>query len=343
MDVILHFADEFALDKVYAKVLPLAAFINTHASNPSTSPLVALPATPSWSSILQSMPHPSLPFAIPSGSGADANFSVAATTKFALSAWPRDYLPRQIVSLTVLTVVGIHLLYFTFATLSYYYIFNHEVMKHPKFLKNQVRLEIKTSLMTFPTIAILTLPWFIAEVRGGSRLYDSVEEYGWTYFLLSVPFYLLFTDYVIYWIHRGLHHPILYRHCHKVHHKILIPTPFASHAFHPIDGYLNSIPYHLFIFLFPLQRYLYLGVFVFVNVWTIIIHDSDMISDHTLGDVINGPSHHTLHHLYFTCNYGQYFTWVDRISGSYKAPRPELDPLLEVQALEAKRSSRKSE
>lgn len=35
------------------------------------------------------------------------------------------------------------------------------------------------------------------------------------------------------------------------------------------------------------------------------IHDSDMITGHPLETVINGPAHHTLHHLYFTVNYGQ--------------------------------------
>ena len=65
------------------------------------------------------------------------------------------------------------------------------------------------------------------------------------------------------------------------------------------------MPYHLFIFLFPLQRHVYLGLFVFVNFWSILIHDSDMITGHPLETVINGPAHHTLHHLYFTVNYGQ--------------------------------------
>ena len=50
-----------------------------------------------------------------------------------------------------------------------------------------------------------------------------------------------------------------------------VPTPFASHAFHPLDGYLQSVPYPLFIFLFPLHRWLYLGLFVFVNFWSILV------------------------------------------------------------------------
>lgn len=30
-----------------------------------------------------------------------------------------------------------------------------------------------------------------------------------------------------------------------------------------------------------------------------------MITGLPLERIINGPAHHTLHHLYFTCNYGQ--------------------------------------
>lgn len=115
-----------------------------------------------------------------------------------------------------------------------------------------------------------------------------------------------------------------------------VPTPFASYAFHPADGYAQSLPYHLFIFLFPMHRKLYLGLFVAINFWTIFIHDSDMITGHPLENIINGPAHHTLHHLYFTVNYGQYFTWADRAGGSYRHPSKELDPLLEVQMLENK-------
>lgn len=55
--------------------------------------------------------------------------------------------------------------------------------------------------------------------------------------------------------------------------KITVPTPFSSHAFHPVDGYMQSVPYHLFIFLFPLHRTLYLMLFVLVNFWSIFVRD----------------------------------------------------------------------
>ncbi|KAN0073584.1 hypothetical protein V8E55_012191 [Tylopilus felleus] len=294
MDLVLRTADEYILDSLWARLVPLNdAFTDHHLHSILT-----------------------------------ANASAVALEPH--SAWPRDYIPRQLLSLTLLTLIGIHLIYFTFAGLSFQFLFNHELMRHPRFLKNQIRFEIQTSLTSFHTTTLLMLPWFQAEVMGYSRLYDNVSEYGWPYFALSIPLFLTFTEYSLYWIHRALHHPLLYKTIHKPHHKLIIPTPFASHAFHPLDAYLNSIPYHLFVFLFPLHRGLYLGLFVLLNLWAIFIHDSEMLTGHPLQHIINGPSHHTLHHLYFTVNYGQYFTWADRAGGSYRHPESRLDPLLEV-------------
>ncbi|KAG9315297.1 C5-sterol desaturase [Chiua virens] len=291
MDLVLNVADNYILDGLWARLLPL--------NDPLAGPSFSL------------------------GNASAIEFQPQ-------SAWSSDFVPRQVISLALITLVGIHLIYFLFASFSYYFLFNHDMMRHPRFHKNQIKYEIQESLKGFPGMTLLTLPWFQAEVMGYSKLYDDVSEYGWLYLLFSIAFFLVFTDYIIYWIHRTLHHPWFYKSIHKPHHKWIIPTPFASHAFHYLDGYLQSVPYHLFIFLFPLHRYVYLGLFVFVNVWTILIHDSDMITGHPLERIINGPAHHTLHHLYFTVNYGQYFTWVDQSAGSYRQPESKLDPLLDV-------------
>ncbi|KZT01554.1 uncharacterized protein LAESUDRAFT_663717 [Laetiporus sulphureus 93-53] len=335
MDLVLNVADDLLLDQVWASVLPAsafalpptAAFVKASLNSSSHLPIIASDAS-KWSQLISYIPHPPL------------SVDYLASDELALSyasAWPRDYIPRQLISLFVVTLIGIHILYFVFAWLSYKYIFNHEMMKHPKFLKDQVKAEIHHSLQAFPLMTLFTLPWFEAEVMGYSKLYDNVDEYGWGYLLFSVFWFLVFTDFGIYWIHRWEHHRLWYRWLHKPHHKWIVPTPFASHAFHPLDGYFQSLPYHFFIFIFPMHRVLYLGLFVFVNFWSILIHDSDMITGHPLETIINGPAHHTLHHLYFTVNYGQYFTWADRMGHSYRQPLSELDPLLEVHAADAKK------
>jgi lathosterol oxidase len=40
-------------------------------------------------------------------------------------------------------------------------------------------------------------------------------------------------------------------------------------------------------------------------------------------DVINTTAHHTVHHLYFNYNYGQYFTFWDKLGGSHRQPTAE--------------------
>lgn len=181
MDIILDIADQYVLDRIWSGLLPASAFARASTSdlfysslNSSTTVKPVLSLSSSWEDILawSQLPHPQLPL----------SYSDISQ----LSAWPRDYLPRQIISLTALTLVGIFFLYFVFATSSYYFIFNHEMMKHPRFLKDQVRLEIISSLKAFPAITLLTLPWFIGEVRGYSNLYDDVSEYGWGYFFFSI-------------------------------------------------------------------------------------------------------------------------------------------------------------
>ena len=184
MDIVLRIADKYVLDRAWAALLPVSAFTtavsnaaglynsSSHVSAPSSQPSA-------WSQLISYIPHPPFPDELLTAPLIDSG-KVA-------SAWPRDYFPRQVISLFVLTLIGIHALYFLFAGFSYQFIFNHEMMKHPRFLKNQVKLEIQSSLRAFPGMIVLTLPWFVAEVRGHTKLYDDVEEYGWGYLFFSIP------------------------------------------------------------------------------------------------------------------------------------------------------------
>jgi lathosterol oxidase len=173
-----------------------------------------------------------------------------------------------------------------------------------------------------PVMALGTAPLFLLEVRGYAKLYDKLEDapFMW-YNFLQLPLFIMFTDFCIYWIHRYLHHPLIYKHLHKPHHKWIMPTPYASHAFHPMDGYAQGLPYHIFPFLFPLQKFAYVFLFIFINVWTVLIHDGEYYADNP---IINGAACHTMHHLYFNFNYGQFTTLWDRLGGSYRKPNDEL-------------------
>jgi lathosterol oxidase len=194
-----------------------------------------------------------------------------------------------------------------------------------------MRLEIKQTLEAIPIMAVFTVPFFVAEVRGFSFIYDSATNPEFAHPLLTLfgsawnwiqfPVFLTFTDFGIYWIHRALHSKFLYKRLHKPHHKWIMPTPFASHAFHPLDGFAQSVPYHLFPFIFPLQKFAYIALFTFIQIWTVMIHDGEYVAN---SPIINGAACHTMHHLYFNYNYGQFTTLWDRLGGSYRKPNPEL-------------------
>jgi sterol desaturase/sphingolipid hydroxylase (fatty acid hydroxylase superfamily) len=47
------------------------------------------------------------------------------------------------------------------------------------------------------------------------------------------------------------------------------------------------------------------------------IDDAEYLSQ---SRVINGAACHTMHHLYFNYNYGQFTTFWDRVKGTYQTP-----------------------
>ncbi|CCX15412.1 hypothetical protein FPQ18DRAFT_47111 [Pyronema domesticum] len=297
MDIVLSIADTFIFDRLYAAALP----VQSYAAGNTTAPLFT-----------------QKPIEIDPVS---EHFGWAPSQYAYLSRLPRDNDIRQVFSLFLITWLFGVFIYFFFATFSYIFIFDKDTFKHPKFLKNQMRQEIQQTLLSLPIMAVFTAPIFYAEVKGYSMLYMDVSTYGWWYLVLQFPLFLMFTDFCIYWIHRGLHHPLIYKTLHKPHHKWIMPTPYASHAFHPADGYAQGLPYHIFPFILPLHKYAYLVLFTFINIWTVMIHDGEYVAN---SPVINGAACHTMHHLYFNYNYGQFTTLWDRLGGSYRKPNMEL-------------------
>ncbi|XP_038048344.1 lathosterol oxidase-like [Patiria miniata] len=240
-------------------------------------------------------------------------------------AWTEDYWLRQFLSLYVIVNVLFVISYFFAASLCYIFVFDKRLKRHPFFLKNQIRHEIKMSLLSCIQQAVLFAAIMLLEVRGFSKLYmyedsDTIGYTTWFLVARDVIGMVAFSDSAIYWIHRWLHHRLVYKHIHKQHHMYKITSPFASHAFHPLDGFAQSLPYHVFPFLFPIHKYVYLVLLFLVNMWTISVHDGDTRVPGPLKAYINGTAHHTDHHLYYNYNYGQYFTLWDRIGNSYRTP-----------------------
>ena len=116
--------------------------------------------------------------------------------------YDRSSLWRQMASIWLLEEFGVFLLYFLGSSIAYYCLFDQDTKKHPKYLKNQIAREIWLSVSSFPLTGIVTVPWLLFEVRGYSKLYSNIDDYGWPYFIFSIFWFILFTDFGVYWIHR---------------------------------------------------------------------------------------------------------------------------------------------
>lgn len=189
MDAALEFLDPLILDKAYAYFVPRATPADNWNTTLSAPVLISDPAE---------------------------------------SAWPRDSILRQCISILVITQIGATALYWVFSALSYYFVFDRRLEHHPRFLKNQVRQEMISSMSAVPWINILTLPVFLAEVRGHSLLYTNIDEYGWSWIVISTVLFMIWNDFMIYWIHRLEHHPSVYKYIHKPHHKWIGESTFRA-------------------------------------------------------------------------------------------------------------------
>lgn len=214
MDAVLDFLDDHYLDSAYTKLFPSSTFA------PSAQLLISPTIKDSACTLARSLAN----------IGVDPTSSSLST---AGSLFPRESIIRQLFSLFFLAWSASFLLYIGVSILSYYYLFDRRLEHHPRFLKNQIKMEVEMSLKSQPIIAAMIVPWFVAEIRGCTLMYDDFSEYGsswfkgtwaegtgpWVYAAGSMVAFLVFTDFCIYWIHRWLHIPAIYKRLHKPHHK----------------------------------------------------------------------------------------------------------------------------
>lgn len=345
MDLVLEASDYYLFDKLYALLLPKGGAVDTFFSesrilsalHSHADMLFAQTVETPFATFSNATVRPAAPLsaAVRRIGNVLGNYQnqneiyglkpvlFPATPEMHMSMFARSDLVREATTIFLITALFGWILYFSVAYLSYVTVFDRKIFNHPRYLKNQMSLEIRRAMTAIPIMVLLTQPFFLLELKGFSFLYLDVNEHtgGWSHVWRQIPQFILFTDCLIYFIHRFLHWPSVYKALHKPHHKWIVCTPFASHAFHPVDGWLQSLPYHLYPMVLPLHKVSYLFLFIFVNFWTVMIHDGQYMSN---DPVVNGTACHTIHHLYFNYNYGQFTTLWDRLGGSYRRPDDSL-------------------
>jgi Delta7-sterol 5-desaturase len=224
--------------------------------------------------------------------------------------------------------IGAMFVYYGVAGLFHYFCYIHngsektfEERDRPRpswsIISNQIRLA-QSSMFLYVLLPVVDE---FAVEQGWTRTFFTVAEcggFGW--YATTMVLYFALVEIGIYWMHRTLHtNKWMYKHIHLLHHQYNKPetlTPWASIAFHPLDGLLQASPYFFVMFIVPCHYVTRVGLLFFTEIWATYIHDA---MDWNM-DPIMGSKYHTVHHTHYVYNYGQVFTFCDRWWGTLRVP-----------------------
>jgi Delta7-sterol 5-desaturase len=154
---------------------------------------------------------------------------------------------------------------------------------------------------------------------GKSAVYFDVGERGLAFTLASTVFYFLVTDMGLYWAHRILHRPLLFRYIHRFHHRYTSPDAFTAMAMHPLELATYQSVMLLPIFVLPIPV-IHVGGLIAVLVYQnyVAMVDHSGVDLHSWWPWQPPTRFHDDHHVYFHVNYGQNLGIWDRLFGTYR-------------------------
>lgn len=223
-------------------------------------------------------------------------------------------------------IIGAMIIYYGTAGVFHYHCYIHPRSKdifsdreRPSnaIIWNQIQLA-QSSIFLYVLLPVVAE--YIVE-EGYTKCYYNISDIGgWVPYISYTLLYFTLVEIAIYWMHRILHtNKTLYKYIHMMHHQYSKPetlTPWASIAFHPLDGMLQACPYVLCLPIVPCHYISHLIMFSSTAIWATYIHDS---MDWNI-DPIMGSKYHTIHHTHYVYNYGQIFTFCDSLWGTLRVP-----------------------
>lgn len=188
-------------------------------------------------------------------------------------------------------------------------------IKYPN--RQEIRKDIALSTITTLALAVCAAAVMTVYDSGYTRLYQSMDEYGIWYSIASFWGVILLQDACFYFLHRGFHHPLVYRWLHQGHHRSKHPTPWTSFALDFPEALIQGGFMIAVVFIIPLHIYVLTLLLITMTVWALVNHLGfelfPRFANHWLGKWFISSDHHSLHHRNYTRHYGLYFTFWDRL------------------------------
>ncbi|MEM6726698.1 MAG: sterol desaturase, partial [Bacteroidota bacterium] len=121
------------------------------------------------------------------------------------------------------TALDILIEYFQFAGIAF--VVFYLILKKPMwFRKVQKKLpgwkhygrDIFYSIFTVSIFAVVAI-FVLVKGKEYTNFYDHISEYGVAYYIFGWIWMFFLHDTYFYWMHRLMHHPVLFKHVHLVH------------------------------------------------------------------------------------------------------------------------------
>jgi sterol desaturase/sphingolipid hydroxylase (fatty acid hydroxylase superfamily) len=185
----------------------------------------------------------------------------------------------------------------------------------------QINWEIVYSMRTVFVFGGVAAFMSFALFCGWTRIYWRVADYGWTWFLLSIPAMIFLHDTYFYWMHRLLHHPRLFRRVHRVHHLSVSPSPWSGYSVSTLEALVLGSIGPIIVFVLPVHPLAFTLFMGWQIAFTVFAHGGYEIFPQRflrtwLGRLLITPTHHVLHHEKPRTNFGLYFSIWDRLAGT---------------------------
>ena len=184
------------------------------------------------------------------------------------------------------------------------------------------RRDIFFSLCTYLVSALVGMILYDDIIRPYTSIYTDISDYGWSYYVLSFFLAVIIHDTYFYWLHRLVHHPALFKRFHRVHHISTNPSPWSAFAHHPLETILQAGIFVILAFLVPLHPSMMLIFFFFMTIHSVYAHLGWELlpkgaNRHWILKWINSSVMHNFHHQKFNSNFGLYFSFWDRLAGTF--------------------------
>jgi len=188
----------------------------------------------------------------------------------------------------------------------------------------QIAYEIRWSLSNAACSALSALLTYRLVHAGHASMYFGLADHGWAYLACSAALCVVGYDAWLYWEHRYLHTPWMFRHVHAVHHRVGNPSVFASFAHHPIETFMGNAYFVLFVVFVPVHPVALGAAGLYMFLTAIVGHLGYEFyprgfTRHPLLGLLNTATYHNIHHRDLRCNYGAWLIYWDRIMGTERA------------------------